>query len=102
MMAGKQPFFVQDGQLCLAFKPVLPGWLFDDAGTVTFTFLGGCTVVYHNPGKLDTFTDGGLEPHKIVLRMIDDQTVEIPDGVIGVPYATMVRDGQVSRIDVFF
>jgi hypothetical protein len=101
MMAGEQPFFMQDGELCLTFKPVLPNWLFDKDGTVTFTFLGSCRVVYHNPRKLDTSVGDGLEPHRITLHTTDDQTIEILGGVIGVPYAGMVRDGQVDSIDLF-
>jgi hypothetical protein len=102
MMAGKRPFFVQDGELRLAFKPTLPGWLFDQDGTVTFTFLGGCRVVYHNPGKVDTFANGGLEPRAITLHATDGRTIEIPGGVIGAPYAAMVRDGQIVRMHLTF
>ena len=101
MMAGEKPFFCRDGQLCLALRPVLPGWLFDEGGTVTFTFLGSCQVVYHNPGKLDTFKDGGLFPDRIRLHTGDGQTVELSGGVIGAPYAEMVRAGQVRAIHAF-
>jgi hypothetical protein len=102
MMAGERPFFVKDGQLHLAFRPVLPGWLFDASGTVKFSFLGSCEVVYHNPSKLDTFQDGGLEPEGITLHTADRQTVEIKGGVIGAPQAEMVRAGRVKTIHVFF
>jgi hypothetical protein len=101
MMAGERPFFLKDRQLQLAFKPALPGWLFDESGTVTFTFLGSCQVVYHNPQKYDTYTAGGLEPYKIALFTADDQLVEFYGGVIGAPEAEMVRAGQVKTIDVF-
>jgi hypothetical protein len=40
MMAGQQPFYLQNGRLCLQFKPTLPGWLFDRDGRLAFTFLG--------------------------------------------------------------
>ncbi|MGD8399281.1 MAG: cellobiose phosphorylase, partial [Anaerolineae bacterium] len=36
MMAGRQPFFLQNEKLCLQFKPTLPGWLFDADGKLTF------------------------------------------------------------------
>jgi hypothetical protein len=100
MMAGKRPFFLQDGQLCLALKPALPAWLFDENDQVMFVFLGACRVTYHNPRRLDTFQEG-LEPQKTVLHTQDDRTLEL-GGVITAPYAEMVRDGQVYAIDVFF
>ena len=51
MTAGPRPFFMRDGELCLAFKPTLPDWLFREDGTLTFTFLGRCAVTYrkHHP-----------------------------------------------------
>ena len=101
-MAGEQPFFVQDDQLCLAFRPTLPGWLFDEADTVTFTFLGHTQVTYHNPGKADTFQGGGLEAHRIVLDTQQGRQIELSHGIIGAPYAEMVRAGEVDRIDVIF
>jgi hypothetical protein len=102
MMAGEQPFFMQDGELYLAFKPALPGWLFDENGIVSFTFLGGCQVVYNNPGKLDTFANGGLEPHNVTLHTADGRTIEIPGAIIGAPYAAMVREGRVDSIHLIF
>ncbi|MGD2178749.1 MAG: cellobiose phosphorylase [Anaerolineae bacterium] len=102
MMFGQQPFFVRDGRLCLALRPALPGWLFDDDGTVTSTFLGGCRVVYHNPGKRDTFADGGLKSDRMTLRTRDGQVVELDGCVIGAPHAEMVRAGGIEAVHVFF
>jgi hypothetical protein len=102
MMFGEHPFFVQDGELCLAFQPVLPGWLFDDAGTVMFTFLGGCRVIYHNPEKRNTFEAGGLKPYRITLHPRDDRVIELYGHVIGAPYAEMVRAGGIEAVHVFF
>jgi hypothetical protein len=100
MMAGKNPFYYQDGQLLLALKPVLPGWLFTESGTVTFTFLGHTAVTYHNPSRIDTYQPG-VDSYQIVLYLEDDQKVTLQKGVIGSPYAEMVRTGQVKFIDVF-
>ncbi len=101
MFFGVQPFFIKDGALHLALKPALPGWLFDDAGTVTAAFLGQCTVTYHNPHKRDTFA-ADVQARATVLHLTDGKTVEIAGHVIGPPYATQVRDGQISWIDVYF
>jgi hypothetical protein len=101
MMAGERPFFVQDGQLHLALRPKLPGWLFTEDGEITFSFLGSSSVTYRNPRKLDTF-EAGVKSQRIVLRTDTKHRVELRADVIGPPYAAMVRDGQVKSIDVFF
>jgi hypothetical protein len=105
MMAGEKPFFVEDGQLCLKLKPALPGWLFDDTSTLSFTFLGGCKVVYHNPRRVDTFRDGDLGRWQVTLHVTEDRmgqerTVTFDSATIRAPYAEMVRRGEVKRIDI--
>ena len=86
-------------QLRLSFA--LPGWLFTDAGIVSFRFLGQCDVTYHNPRRLDTFADG-REPRRIVLWPSEADSVEIEGGTIGAPYAEMIRNGEIGRVEVFF
>jgi hypothetical protein len=100
MMAGKNPFSDQDGQLQLSLKPVLPGWLFTESGKLSFTFLGQTTITYHNPKRIDTYKPG-IGQYKVVLNLEDDQQVTLQKDVIGPPYAKMVREGQVRFIDVF-
>ncbi|MGD8966226.1 MAG: cellobiose phosphorylase [Anaerolineae bacterium] len=102
MMFGQRPFFVQDGELCLEFKPALPGWMFDERGTVTFTFLGCTEVTYHNPSKTDVTPQGTLAISRVALRTPDHQEIELSQSTIGAPYAEMVRTGQVRTIDVYF
>jgi hypothetical protein len=100
MMAGRQPFFMQDNQLCLKLQPTLPGWLFDDDGLVTFNFLGHCTVIYHNRERRSTFGDDGVEPRKIVLKADDGSPVELTGSIIGAPHAARVRAGLIKTINV--
>lgn len=52
MMAGQSPFVWKNQSLYLEFKPILPGWLFDSQGNLTFTFLGHTAVTYKNPSKV--------------------------------------------------
>ena len=40
MMAGKHPFIMQNGQLCFALRPALPGWLFTDDGISVVSLSG--------------------------------------------------------------
>jgi hypothetical protein len=101
MMAGPRPFFVRDGKLQLAFNPTLPGWLFDDDGELTFTFLGRVPVTYHNPGRLDIYPNDGRNIRILVLHLPDGGQVEFADGMVDETHAQMVREGQITKIDVF-
>ena len=101
MMAGGQPFQVEDDQLRLAFRPALPAWLFAEDDTISFRFLGQCTVIYHNPERQDTFTEGA-QIRRIELHTAGKDLIEIEGDIIGAPYARMVRDGQVGRIEAYF
>jgi hypothetical protein len=99
MMAGKHPFTMQNGQLCLALRPALPGWLFTDDGKVSFRFLGRCTVTYHNQARHDI---PASEPVRIVFTTPDGQSIDITGPDLKSPYAEMVRNGQLEVLDVWF
>lgn len=96
MMAGPRPFAVHAGELCLAFKPTLPGWLFREDGTLTFTFLGQCQVTYH---KSQPLKDGG-QVAAATLHLADGDRLSLPGSVIGAPYAAMIRNGEIRRIEM--
>ncbi len=100
MTAGKQPFRLEEGVLVLAFKPVLPGWLFREDGTFTFRFLGTCTVTVHHPERTDTWR-AGVAIQRIELHS-EAETVRINGAMIGPPYAERVRSGEFTSIDLFY
>ena len=100
-MAGETPFFIEGGQLCLHFKPILPGWLFNDEGKLSFRFLGQCWVTYHNPSRHNTY-DKKISARKINLQFEDGRQNEIEAGTISAPLAEMVRTGKFRQIDVYF
>jgi hypothetical protein len=102
MMAGRQPFFLQNGKLCLQFKPTLPGWLFDPDGKLTFTFLGQVPVTYHNPARRDIYPNHGPSTGRLIVHLPDGRQVEFAEAMIGEPYAQMVREGQIPKIDIVF
>lgn len=100
MMIGPEPFFLQDGELCLRLQPTLPGWLFDEQGTLSFTFLGQCSIKYLNPSRGNTYDQSAkIETMQLHLNR---EIINIEGPVIPTPYASMVRDGQIRRIDAFF
>jgi hypothetical protein len=100
MMVGAHPFILQGNQLHLAFKPVLPGWLFREDGTIAFKFLGQCQVTYHNPERHDTFAED-TAISRVVLHLLSGDR-EIPGPVIPAPYAEQVRVGQIPAISIYF
>lgn len=100
MMAGKNPFFIHEGELCLRFRPALPDWLFDKTGKLSFTFLGSCRVTYFNPLGTNTFSKAAqIKGMKLYMK---GEPLEVQGDVIRQPYASYVRMGRVDRIDVFF
>ncbi len=100
MMVGSHPFFLKDGELSLRLKPALPAWLFDEANTLSFTFLGRCQVTYLNPSRADTYSESvQIQSIKLIL---EGEEIELRSDVIGPPYAAMIRDGRVRRIVVNF
>jgi hypothetical protein len=100
MMAGQRPFFLKDGKLCLAFRPTIPGWLFDTDGRISFTFLGQVSVTYHNHERLNVSPENGVSAGPVILHLPDQGQIELTEGIIGEPYAQMVREGQITGIDV--
>lgn len=92
--AGPDPFFMNEGEVALRFRPAVPSGLFDDEGKFSFQFLTVATVTYHNAAKENTWE---LTVKKIVVdgAVIDGE-------IIPALYATAIRDGEVSAVDVFY
>ena len=99
MMIGDKPFHMNEGELCLKLEPSLPGWMFDEENCVRFHFLNQCTVTYFNPGRENTY-ESSVKIESIKLY-IDDEVVVFSGSVICSPYAAMVREGKIKKIDVF-
>ncbi len=96
MMAGPQPFYIEDGELRLRFTPTLPRWLFREDGCLDFTFLGRCSVTY----RLGNRTEGVLEVDTVTLHLPGGRTVLVHGNTVPAPYAEMVRSGEITRIEI--
>jgi len=101
MMVGKHPFVFKNNKLCLKFNPILPSWLFDSEGFISFQFLGNCKIVYYNPLMLDTYDDK-TKISEIQLNITEEKSISITGNVINEPYASMIRLGKISSILVKF
>ncbi|OBZ10556.1 cellobiose phosphorylase [Bacillus sp. FJAT-27264] len=98
MMAGSKAFSVVDGELALSLSPVLPGWLFDEQGELTFTFLGQTKVTYYNHRKVNTFGDGGATIHSMTLQHTDGTVSRINGALLRGATAEALRRGEISLI----
>jgi hypothetical protein len=99
MMAGKQPFRMQNGGLILSLRPILPEWLFDEQDQVQFNFLGCIPVSYYNPQRVDTWKQ---LPQKITLHLPDGESLDFQGADIPAPYAEIIRNREVDSIIVSF
>ena len=99
IMVGDKPFFLENNQLCLEFKPILPNWLFDENGSVAFNFLGNCVVTYQNPHKLNTFNNR-TNFKEIKLEIKGGEIVNLNGSKIRAPYASMIRTGKINSISI--
>jgi hypothetical protein len=74
--------------------------LFTTEGTLSFKFLGHCTVTYHNPSRRNTF-DTDVHIRRVVLHTVANEDLEMADDTIGAAWAEKVRAGDVTRIDLY-
>ncbi|MFC5774954.1 cellobiose phosphorylase [Ectobacillus antri] len=100
MMMGKKVFQVQEGQLTMTLSPVLPAWLFDAEGKVSFTFLGKTKVTYHNHNKKDTFGVDKAEVQSYQLFYQNGNEKVVEGRALQGEEARAVRDGEVTEIHV--
>jgi hypothetical protein len=95
MFIGSKVFTYSDGELQLHFDPKLAGWLFDERGNVSFNFLSGCKVTYHNPGRKNTY---GAAPARIEKIIIIDTGEIISNSYVSGEQAKRIRDGEIKEI----
>ena len=102
MMMGHEPFVATDaGDLTLRLRPIIPGWLFTQAGQLSFTLLGSVVTTYHNPDFYDTWDPRlRITSSVVVDRSGIAQVIQGPS--IPKQFAEQAREGTLKSIDVFF
>jgi hypothetical protein len=100
MMAGKKAFSMVDGELALTLSPALPGWLFDEHGELSFTFLGSTSVTYSNPRRANTFGEERAVIKGLTLKYRNDTVVEIEGALLRGTHAEDLRRGEIAAIRV--
>lgn len=99
MLMGHRPFRMEDGELMLELKPVLPGWLFDENNEVRFNFLSKTRVTYHNCSRRNTYEEA-VTVKRTLLKQSGEDSIIIDGGIIAEPYSTYVREGKIDNIDI--
>jgi hypothetical protein len=101
--AGTHPFTVEDNALTLRFSPVLPEWLFDEAGTLSFTFLGCVNVRYHYLLHRALICNSACTYRFVAAREKNGAAMfEKASDCLRGEYALAVRNGRVKYLDVYF
>ena len=108
MCAGKNPFYLNKAQkLCLAFRPILPGWIFSrkeedgfPKNTFAFKFLNKTLVVYHNPRRKDTFGPRTARIREISITFQDASMSTLSASFLSSPISKDIRNGKIPRIDI--
>jgi hypothetical protein len=98
MMAGSRMFSVESGELTLELAPALPGWLFDEQGNLSFTFLGGTEVTYHNPRHADTYGGERAVIGQLTLVYSDGTVRQIDGAQVRGEDAEALRRGEITAI----
>jgi hypothetical protein len=100
MMEGHEPFYSNSkGELEMTLKPVLPGWMFTQDGTASFTFLGSIIVTYLNPQRVNTW-DAPIKSCIIVDKATNSFNLE--SAVFEPLWARQIRSGQIESITCSF
>jgi hypothetical protein len=92
---------MSDAGLTLRLVPALPGWLFREDGTLSFTFLGKIRVTYHNPARADVFPGGAISVRKIRIVVGKGETAEVEGAELEEPWASRIRERGVASMDVY-
>lgn len=100
MMFGKKLFSCKDDKLILKFEPTIPRVLIGEDLTITATLLGGTGVTYHLKECKD-YIPGNYTVKEMRFYYPDDSSYVVPDTEVSDFVAEDVRDGKVSKIDIF-
>ena len=112
LTAGQRPFTMDDGQLRLSLQPALPAkWFTEKAVSAQWgdqqaqipenafacALLGDILLVYHNPGRRNTYGKNSVRPVKYLL----DNQDEVAASEMTAATAEQIRQRKVKRIDVW-
>jgi hypothetical protein len=100
LTSGLEPFSVNNGELCLTLRPLIPADFFFFFNTFTFKFLGCCKVVYHNESRKDTFGPQAVTVKSYRITYGDGSAEEVAGASVRGKAARAIREGKTVQIDV--
>ena len=98
MMSGMQLFIIHDHHLVFEVAPLLPADFFDAQDEVRFTLFGDMSVIYHNPGRKNTYGVDQATVDSYTLNYHSGK-IEVMESVVG-QHAHDIRNNLVKKIDV--
>ncbi|WP_035779225.1 hypothetical protein [Butyrivibrio sp. MC2013] len=99
MMFGNDPFGAADGELKLAFTPLIPDYLIGDDLKVSARFMGKCMVTYHLDSK-KTYIPGSYKISKVSGIYEDGAEISEKTTLSG-EEVKLLRDGKVKTLDIW-
>ncbi len=100
MFWGEKGFFMENGNLNMTLKPILPDWMFDGDGIASFTLLKHTKIVYHNLLRKNTYGSEAAKVMRMEVQSGSDKHLIEGDTLSG-ELAEAVRSGKVAQIDAF-
>lgn len=97
MFFGRRPFRLEEGRLCLEFKPFIPDYLMPEEGMVEAMFLGHIPVVYRAE-ECSALVPGKTTAIRYILTKTDGEEIIVDGACLPEHLAEAVRDGQVAGI----
>ena len=99
MMFGKNPFYVENGELILNPEPALPSYLVEENSIVEAIFLGATRVVYHIGEKKD-YIPGAYQVTECTLEYSNGSMLHMGQARLNGKLARDVRDGMVKEMHI--
>lgn len=97
LFVGKEWFKLKDGQLYFSFEPNLAKEWFDEEDKVSFTFLSGTKVTYHNSKRQDLFVASRPQ----IEEMIVDKIRWTEPFFVGED-AERLRKGEYKEVQIYY
>jgi hypothetical protein len=99
MMVGETWFTFDNDELAFTFAPIVPGWLFDWEGKLTFRLLSSCEVTYFNVRRVNTF---GADAARVASMLLEAEgrNAKMEGCVLPEEWALLLRDGKLKKISI--
>lgn len=99
LMAGPGPFCMEAGELVFRLSPILPDWLFDRDGCLSFTLLSRCRVRLVNRNRRPTFGKEAARVTRLRLTDLSGREIEVMGDSLRGELALAMREGRIAALE---